>query len=448
MRRRSAMREPTRSATSRRPAPTAAATGGSGRDRCAFPTCRAWACRSPRPQQSGGPRRAWPMPEAASGQWGFAVETSRGKDTPSGHWEIAGVPVTFDWGYFPRTIPCLPKALTRGADRATAVCRGFSATGMPPAPRSSPNSAKSTCAAASRSSTLRPISSSRSPRTRRPSGSSASRSLPDRAQPRRRSHYRTGHRAAVHRRRPGKLRRTGNRRDFAMPPPQPTLLDRLTAAGREVRSIGKIGDIFAGRGTGAVIKASGHDALFERTIEAAESLAAGGLAFVNFVDFDSALWPPPRRGGLCGGPRTLRRAAARAASRISGQATSRSSPPIMAAIRPGPAAITPANACRCWRSDRTSRRGPSAGARPSPISARPWPASSASDRSPTAPPGRCDHAVCFPSPLWGGIKGGGHTGAATRPPPWPSPQGGGESSIGRARAPSCARWDCWDVRAR
>ncbi|HTN97015.1 MAG TPA: phosphopentomutase, partial [Nordella sp.] len=35
------------------------------------------------------------------GQWGFGVEKSNGKDTPSGHWEIAGVPVTFDWGYFP-----------------------------------------------------------------------------------------------------------------------------------------------------------------------------------------------------------------------------------------------------------------------------------------------------------------------------------------------------------
>src|SRR5271155_3678512 len=40
-----------------------------------------------------------------SGQWGFGVETSRGKDTPSGHWEIAGTPVRFDWGYFPHTIP-------------------------------------------------------------------------------------------------------------------------------------------------------------------------------------------------------------------------------------------------------------------------------------------------------------------------------------------------------
>ena len=46
------------------------------------------------------------------GAYGFAEELSSGKDTPSGHWEIAGVPVMFDWGYFPETIPCFPKELT------------------------------------------------------------------------------------------------------------------------------------------------------------------------------------------------------------------------------------------------------------------------------------------------------------------------------------------------
>ncbi len=46
------------------------------------------------------------------GQWGFGVETSRGKDTPSGHWEIAGTPVDFDWGYFPETVPAFPASLT------------------------------------------------------------------------------------------------------------------------------------------------------------------------------------------------------------------------------------------------------------------------------------------------------------------------------------------------
>jgi len=42
---------------------------------------------------------------------GSAIETSRGKDTPSGHYEICGSPVDFDWGYFPREIPCFPDDL-------------------------------------------------------------------------------------------------------------------------------------------------------------------------------------------------------------------------------------------------------------------------------------------------------------------------------------------------
>ena len=46
------------------------------------------------------------------GQWGYATEISRGKDTITGHWEIAGVPVPFDWGYFPNIIPTFPKSLT------------------------------------------------------------------------------------------------------------------------------------------------------------------------------------------------------------------------------------------------------------------------------------------------------------------------------------------------
>ena len=49
---------------------------------------------------------------AVTGAWGYGVETSRGKDTPSGHWEIVGVPVDFDWGYFPNTQPSFPRELT------------------------------------------------------------------------------------------------------------------------------------------------------------------------------------------------------------------------------------------------------------------------------------------------------------------------------------------------
>ena len=43
--------------------------------------------------------------------YGCAEELSKGKDTPSGHWEIAGFPVTWEWGYFPETVPCFPESL-------------------------------------------------------------------------------------------------------------------------------------------------------------------------------------------------------------------------------------------------------------------------------------------------------------------------------------------------
>jgi len=80
--------------------------------------------------------------------------------------------------------------------------------------------------------------------------------------------------------------RTGNRKDYSILPPAPTLLDRLTTAGREVISIGKIGDIYAHSGTGTEIKAVGNDALFEATLKAMPALKEGGLLITNFVDFD------------------------------------------------------------------------------------------------------------------------------------------------------------------
>jgi len=81
--------------------------------------------------------------------------------------------------------------------------------------------------------------------------------------------------------------RTGNRRDFAIAPNAPTLLDHLEAAGREVISVGKISDIFARKGITRAIKASGNDALFDAMLEAEALARDGDLVFTNFVDFDS-----------------------------------------------------------------------------------------------------------------------------------------------------------------
>lgn len=83
---------------------------------------------------------------------------------------------------------------------------------------------------------------------------------------------------------PGRFERTERRRDFSLPPPEPTLLDRLTGAGIPVTGVGKIEDIFAGRGlTEAVHTRDNAEGLeiTRRWLEKGE-----GLIFTNLVDFD------------------------------------------------------------------------------------------------------------------------------------------------------------------
>ncbi|HVZ28561.1 MAG TPA: phosphopentomutase, partial [Rhizomicrobium sp.] len=58
------------------------------------------------------PSVTMPEPPAITGAYGYAAEQGRGKDTPSGHWEMMGLPVEYDWGYFPKVLPTFPKALT------------------------------------------------------------------------------------------------------------------------------------------------------------------------------------------------------------------------------------------------------------------------------------------------------------------------------------------------
>jgi len=85
----------------------------------------------------------------------------------------------------------------------------------------------------------------------------------------------------------GHFTRTAYRKDYAVTPPAPTLLDVASAAGRAVTSIGKIGDIYAHRGTGREIKVSGHAAMMQVALAEIAALADGGFLMANFVDFDS-----------------------------------------------------------------------------------------------------------------------------------------------------------------
>ncbi len=86
---------------------------------------------------------------------------------------------------------------------------------------------------------------------------------------------------------PGSFTRTGNRRDFSIDPTGKTMLDVLKDAGRDVIGIGKIEDIFNHRGLTASNHAAGNPACIEAVLETLRKDAWKGLMFVNLVDTDS-----------------------------------------------------------------------------------------------------------------------------------------------------------------
>jgi phosphopentomutase len=92
---------------------------------------------------------------------------------------------------------------------------------------------------------------------------------------------------------PGDFRRTANRRDFAIAPPAPTLLDWVADAGRATHAVGKIGDIFSMHGIGKLHKAKDDAGLFDQMDALIDGAEDGSLTFANFVEFDS-LYGHPR----------------------------------------------------------------------------------------------------------------------------------------------------------
>ncbi len=224
--------------------------------------------------------------EHLTGAYGFAEELSSGKDTPSGHWEIAGVPVLFDWGYFTElenTFP--PELLDRLIERAglpgvlgnchasgTTIIRELGEehvrTGKPIVYTSADSVFQ--IAAHEESFGLERLYEL----------CDIARELVD--------DYRIGRVIA----RPftgddaDSYVRTGNRRDLTTPPHAPTVLDKLAASGGEVISIGKIADIYAHQGITQKVKATGNAALFDATLDALDTAPDNSIVFTNFVDFD------------------------------------------------------------------------------------------------------------------------------------------------------------------
>jgi phosphopentomutase len=108
---------------------------------------------------------------------------------------------------------------------------------------------------------------------------------------------------------PGNFTRTANRHDFACPPRAETLLDRLAAASIPVHAIGKIHDLFTGRGISSSVHTANDDEGMD-AVEQAVASDATGMVFANLVDFDTQYG---HRNDVAGYARNLERFDARLA---------------------------------------------------------------------------------------------------------------------------------------
>jgi phosphopentomutase len=220
------------------------------------------------------------------GAYGFASELSSGKDTPSGHWEIAGVPVLFDWGYFTgKTNTFPPELLEKLVKRANLPgvlgnCHSSGTTIIEELGEEHMESGKPIVYTSADSVFQIACHEESFGLQRLYDLCDIARELVD--------EYNIGRVIA----RPfvgtcrGDFVRTGNRRDLTTPPPSRTVLDKLVDSGGEVISVGKIADIYAHQGITRKIKATGNAALFDATLEALGSAPDRSIVFTNFVDFD------------------------------------------------------------------------------------------------------------------------------------------------------------------
>lgn len=225
------------------------------------------------------------------GAYAHAAELSSGKDTPSGHWEMAGVPVLFDWGYFTDLENSFPKDLLQRIVKRAELpgylgnCHAsgtviIDALGEKHIQSGKPifyTSADSVFQIACHEEAF---------------GLEKLYQLCEivRDELDQISEYSIGRVIA----RPfvgdkaGAFTRTGNRHDYAVKPPAPTVLKKLADAGGEVISVGKIADIYAHVGITQKIKAAGLPDLWTETLTAVKNAGERSIVFTNFVDFDQA----------------------------------------------------------------------------------------------------------------------------------------------------------------
>ncbi len=223
---------------------------------------------------------------APMGLWGCAREYSPGKDTPSGHWELAGLPVPWDWRYFPDRQPAFPETLSKaaaevaGTDGILGDCHASGTTiiselGAEHIRTGWPicyTSADSVFQIAAHEDSfgldrLLDMCRSLAPRLHEMKvGRVIARPFVGTPE--------TG------------FTRTTNRKDFAIVPPEPVLTNWAQDAGRRVHAVGKIGDIFSMQGIDTLRKGSDAE-LMHHLSDLVDEAEEGSLTFANFVEFDS-----------------------------------------------------------------------------------------------------------------------------------------------------------------
>lgn len=224
-------------------------------------------------------------PAEVTGKWAAATEVSIGKDTPSGHWELAGLPVPWDWHYFPKENSFDDALLS-------AVCKAAGTDGT-----------LGNCHASGTK--IIEQEGARHMETGWPICYTSADSVFQIAAHEERFGLQKlldlckALASMLHEMKVGRViarpflgsveegfTRTTNRKDFAIMPPAPALCDWVHDAGNHVYAIGKIGDIFSMRGIDEVVK--GDDlTLMQRLLEHAEGAVDSSLTFANFVEFDS-----------------------------------------------------------------------------------------------------------------------------------------------------------------
>ncbi|MFV4767963.1 phosphopentomutase [Citrobacter portucalensis] len=228
--------------------------------------------------------------KAYIGLYGYASELSSGKDTVSGHWEIAGVPVLFNWGYFTNIHNSFPAQLLNNIvakagivgylgnchASGTAILDELGEDHIQSGKPIFYTSADSVFQIACHEETFGLEKLYRLCEIAR-------QELDD-------GQYNIGRviaRPFVGKQK-GQFTRTGNRHDYAVEPVSPTVLQKfITEKQGLVISIGKIADIYAHTGITTAIKATGIGDLFDNTLQQMQQTQQDAIIFTNFVDFDS-----------------------------------------------------------------------------------------------------------------------------------------------------------------